>query len=82
MLEIKGDIFYFDENNNFLHKDNGPSIEFKSGVKWWFKNGRLHREDGPTILNIKSKEYWIDGHKANEDEIKNIKRNYWIGKMT
>jgi len=80
MLDIDGDIFYIN-NDNLLHREDGPSIEFKSGIKWWLKNGRLNRDDGPAILNKKYKEYWVNGHRANEEEIKNIKRNYWIRKM-
>lgn len=80
MFEIDGDIFYFEEG--LLHRDNGPSIEFKSGVQWWFQQGKLHRIDGPAILDKKHKEYWINGNRASDEETKNIKRNYWIKKMT
>ncbi len=36
-------------------------VEFPSGTKFWFKNGKLHREDGPAIIRDDGNvEYWID----------------------
>ena len=43
--------------NGFLHRDDGPAIEYKSGSKAWYLNGETHRTDGPAIE-------WIDGTKA------------------
>ena len=44
--------------NGKLHREDGPSIEFKSGEKWWHKNGELHREDGPAIEEDDGTKYW------------------------
>jgi len=79
IINIRGDEFYFE--GSLLHRVDGPAIIFKSGTNWWIQNGELHRENGPAIVSKKSVEYWINGHKANTEEKKNIKRNYWIDKI-
>jgi hypothetical protein len=78
-IEICGDVFYMEDEN--LHGEDFPAIEFKSGVSWWMQNGKLHRDNGPAIIGGKEIiEYWINGEPATEEEIKNIKRNKWIDK--
>lgn len=81
-LEIEGDFFYF--SNGLLHRSDGPAVEFKSGIEFWINNGNFHREDGPAITNNKNSkynEYWLNNKRATSEEIKNIKRNYWIKKI-
>lgn len=72
-INILGDVFCLD--NDLIHNDNGPAIEFKNGVMWWMQRGKLHRENGPAIDSF---EYWLNGDIASKNEIKNIKRNKWI----
>jgi hypothetical protein len=79
-LILEGDIFYF--KGDLIHRDDGPAIELKTGHLWWVRNGLLHREDGPAIIEGNNKEYWLNGRKATTEEIKNIKRNYWMKRMT
>ena len=43
--------------NGFLHRLDGPAIEWKEGGKEWYVNGELHRLDGPARI-------WIDGTKV------------------
>ena len=79
IIEDCGDIFYLDDG--WLHREDGPAIEYKSGIKWWMIKGKLHRENGPAIISNKEVfEYWLNGEPASEEEIKNIKRNKWIDK--
>lgn len=67
--------------NGKLHREDGPAIEFKSGVSWWLQKGKIHRDNGPAILDKKEiMEYWLNGEPASDEEIKNIKRNKWIDK--
>lgn len=76
IIDIEGDVFYFNDNG-FVHKDDGPAIEYLSGEKYWFKGGLIHRDNGPAFIGCRStvKEYWLFGKKAIGDEIKSIKRN-------
>lgn len=77
VIEICGDIFHLEDG--FLHNEDGPSIEYANGTKWWMLNGKLHRDNGPAIIDKKEiVGYWINGEPATEEEIKNIKRNKWI----
>ena len=41
-----GDIHYYNEQNQ-LHREDGPAEEWSSGSKFWFINGQKHRLDGP-----------------------------------
>jgi hypothetical protein len=44
-----------------LRITDGPAVEWPSGTKCWYVNGRLHRLDGPAIEFASGyKEYWID----------------------
>ncbi len=82
-IDICGDIFYLDEvrRRTYLHRVDGPAIDFKNGNLWYLQKGKLHRDNGPAIVGKNEFiEYWIDGQPATEDEIKNIKRNKWIDK--
>ena len=54
-----GNIFYYNENNK-LHREDGPAIEYVDGDKWWYKNEKLHREDGPAMEYDGYKEYWYN----------------------
>ena len=81
LIEICGDIFHL--KDGFLHREDGPAIEYASGVKWWMLNGKLHRDNGPAVVDIKEiVGYWINGEPATEEEIKNINRNKWIDKIS
>jgi len=65
MIEIYKKIFnshieWRRKDNDHLHNDNGPALEYDS-VKEWFQNGVLHRTDGPAIEFVDgTKEYWLN----------------------
>jgi hypothetical protein len=60
---------WFNENDQ-LHRIDGPAVELASGAKCWFQNGQRHRVDGPAIEYTSGDKYWyqndqlhrIDGH--------------------
>jgi len=35
--------------NGFLHREDGPALEYVGGDRFWYQNGELHREDAPAI---------------------------------
>jgi hypothetical protein len=41
---------------SFLHRIDGPAVEWASGSKEWYRNDLLHRIDGPAWE-------WADGSK-------------------
>ena len=47
--------------NGKLHREDGPTIELKSGTKIWCFDGEYHRLDGPTIEMVDgTTEWWIN----------------------
>jgi len=53
----------------FVHRDNGPAIEYVAGAKEWYKNGKRHREDGPaTEYDDRDKQWWLNGINYSEKE--------------
>jgi hypothetical protein len=70
-------------NSGFLHREDGPAIEYHDGTKEWWVNGKLHREDGPAVeWNYGDREYWYHGKhidcNTTEEFIKLIKlKVFW-----
>lgn len=55
--------------NGEFHREFGPAIEYKNGVKCWFENGRRHNAKGPAYIYPDGKEeYWIDGEQFSHEE--------------
>jgi hypothetical protein len=62
----------------YLHREDGPAIEWNNGTKEWWINGNTHREDGPAIEYYNGHKKWRlngkDYSKENwEQEVTNIK---------
>ncbi len=56
-----------------LHKVNGPAMEYESGTKYWYLNGKRHRTDGPAIeYHSGRKEWWLNGKPLTEKEFNAI----------
>lgn len=55
--------------NEFGQKDReiGPAVEFKSGLKFWYKNDKFHREGGPAFEGKNHVQYYINGNLHRED---------------
>lgn len=49
----------------FLHRENGPAIEYSNGDKFWLIKGKLHREDGPAIESANGDEWYLNGKKVS-----------------
>jgi hypothetical protein len=55
----------------YLHRTDGPAIEYHDGTKSWYINGKLYREDGPAIVwNDGTREWYLYGKYYTEDEWK------------
>jgi hypothetical protein len=77
-----GSKFWRNENNE-LHREDGPAIEWSSGTKKWWFNGKLHREDGPAIeWGGGDKEWWFNGkqHRKGGPAIEQVNgyKGWWI----
>jgi len=61
-IDAYGNIFWYKEGTNILHREDGPAVELYYGGKMWYQNGKRHREDGPAKeWNNGDKEYWLNG---------------------
>ena len=62
---------YYD--NNLIHREDGPAIEWNNGSSHWYLHDMLHRIDGPAIelaapyLGYTVKKWSINGKWHRED---------------
>ena len=67
-----GTVQYY--QNDKLHREDGPAIEFEDGSVQWYKNNLLHREDGPAVIKydytgkIAFIEYYLDDINYTKEE--------------
>lgn len=67
-----GTIKYFNEQQQ-LHREDGPALIYEHGSKHWYQNGDMHRLDGPAYERWDGhQEYWINGQEYTEEEFKLI----------
>jgi hypothetical protein len=53
----------------YLHREDGPAIEFANGTKAWYLNGERHREDGPACeWKSGHKEWYLNGEAYSEQD--------------
>lgn len=51
------------------HRLDGPAVEWASGRKEWWVNGKRHRDDGPAIeFKDGRKEWWFNDRRHTEEE--------------
>ena len=67
-----GDTYYYKYREmQILHREDGPAIEYFSGSKSWWIDGKRHRLDGPAVERVDGyKEWWIEGTQISEEEFK------------
>lgn len=53
VIILERDQFWINDNN-LLHRTDGPALVWSDGSSFWYSNGLLHREDGPAAI-------WPDG---------------------
>jgi hypothetical protein len=70
---------WYNEDNK-LHREDGPAIEWANGGKSWYINDKLHREDGPAIEYTDGSKYWYINDKQLTEEEFNNRNKPCIGK--
>lgn len=69
-LNIDNDGTRYWYRDGFLHRENGPAVEWPDGSCEWWRNGELHREQGPAIERADgSKEWWFRGRQRSAEEV-------------
>jgi hypothetical protein len=62
-----GTTMWYNEDNK-LHREDGPAIEYTDGSKYWYINNKLHREDGPASEYANGYKHWfVNGKRHRED---------------
>lgn len=62
-----GTVSYYNENDQ-LHRVDGPAVEHPDGTKRWYINGLLHRTDGPAFEQPNGYKAWyLNGKRHRED---------------
>ena len=69
-IDSDGDKFYYkDKEMTIPHREDGPAIEFRSGYKSWWINGKRHREDGPAVIYDSGDKVWfLNGEQVSKAE--------------
>lgn len=62
-LRLKRTVKYLN-NQDQLHREDGPAIIYPDGTQEWYRNGVLHRGDGPAVVHPDGKEEWYRNGKA------------------
>ena len=60
--------WYKDAKCKVLHRENGPAVEWASGVKSWYQNGLLHRTDGPAVEYAGGSKYWYQNGQLHRTD--------------
>jgi len=65
------------KDNNLLHREDGPAVEYADGTKQWCQNGKFHRIDGPAIECPNGTKAWYQNGKYHRTDGPAIE--YWNG---
>jgi len=65
--DVFGNIRWYKEGTDILHRENGPAVEFANGTKAWYQNGKYHRTDGPAIEYVDGNKYYYLNNKYCPD---------------
>jgi hypothetical protein len=57
-----------------LHREDGPAVEWKTGIKEWYINGKTHRANGPALVYIEGSRLWY----INGEPMFKVKHNRLI----
>jgi hypothetical protein len=71
-IDEKGNKFW--KLNGFLHREDGPAVEWSNdGGKQWWIDGIRHREDGPAIEWSNGKKFWyLNGYPYSKEKWFNL----------
>lgn len=58
-IDEYGDKHWYNEQNQ-LHRTDGPAVEYANGLKSWHQNNKLHRTDGPAIDHPCGSKIWMN----------------------
>ena len=79
-VDSYGTVEWYKEGTTIFHREGGPAVEWPSGSKEWYKEGKLHRLDGPAIEYANgSTEYWVNNkHLPSLDDFNRYKKLFLL----
>ena len=76
-----GHAVHYDQDNR-IHREDGPAVIFEDGHEEWYRHGQKHREYGPADKDINGEYQWYlfgelygSGNNPPEDYLKELERN-------
>ena len=63
--EVIGETKRYYDAAGKLHRLDGPAIERRNGINYWFKHGYYHREDGPAVYISENEYAWYLNGRAH-----------------
>ncbi len=54
--------------NEKLHREDGPAVEYRNGIKEWWFNGVCHREGGPAVEFPNGTKWWFVAGKCHRED--------------
>jgi len=63
-----GNVRWYKEGTNLLHREDGPAREYANGDKAWYQNGELHRLDGPACEFASGDKAWYQNGKCHRED--------------
>ena len=68
-IDSYGNKFYnSDKGFDNLHRTDGPAIEYTTGGKEWYINGKRHRSDGPAVEYADGTKIWYLNNKCHRED--------------
>ena len=82
LIDKNGIKYWFDQQDR-LHREDGPAIDCANGTKEWYQDGIIHRDDGPAIERADGDKYWYQQgklHRENGPAVENANgsKEWWI----
>jgi len=85
VVDSKGNIRWYNENEQRHRDDDLPAIEWANGTKEWYKKGNLHRDkDLPAIEWKDGTKFWYKNGLPHRDgdlpavEYPNGHKEWWV----
>jgi len=57
--------------NGYLHREDGPAVEYANGFKAWYLNNKLHRENGPAVEFANDNKRWYLNDRLYKIQLNN-----------
>ena len=76
-----GNVYWY--KDDYLHREDGPAVEYSNGNKDWCIDGKYHRVDGPAVEFFNGdREWFLNGKRHRENgpavEWSGFEKEWWL----